>query len=101
MNYDAYKADGDGFLDILFSWDQPGFDASDTFIFNASVSDHNTSITADLFNATSNSGGNGTWTVAANLLRVLVQMKRAGGWLEILAQHLFRNLPQCFSLVQV
>ena len=64
MNYNTYKADGDGYFDILFSWDQPGFDAGDIFIFDANAPN----ITADLFNAASYpGGGNGTWTVAAHV----------------------------------
>lgn len=64
MRYNSYKADGDGYFDILFSWSQPGFDAGDTFIFDASAP----RITADLFNASSYpGGGNGTWTVAAHV----------------------------------
>jgi hypothetical protein len=64
MNYDTYKADGDGYFDILFSWKQPGFDAGDIFIFDANAS----GITANLFNAASYpGGGNGTWTVAAHV----------------------------------
>jgi hypothetical protein len=63
-NYDSHKADGDGYFDILFSWGQPGFDAGDIFIFDASAS----GITADLFNAMSvPGGGSGTWTVAAHV----------------------------------
>nr|WP_321466169.1 PEP-CTERM sorting domain-containing protein [uncultured Desulfobulbus sp.] len=59
-----YKADGDGYFDILFSWGMPGFDAGDIFVFGASAS----GITADYFNAMSVSGGgNGTWTVAAHV----------------------------------
>ena len=64
MKYNFYKADGDGYFDILFSWDQPGFDAGDIFIFDA----YSFGITADLFNAMSvPGGGSGTWTVAAHV----------------------------------
>ena len=64
MSSDNYKADGDGFFDILFNWGMPGFDAGDIFIFDASA----TGISADYFNDMSvPGGGSGTWTVAAHV----------------------------------
>ncbi|WP_028581841.1 PEP-CTERM sorting domain-containing protein [Desulfogranum japonicum] len=64
MAYDSYKADGDGFFDILLEWGVNDFDAGEIF----SIDFMAPGIMADYFNAFSvPGGGNGTWVAAAHV----------------------------------